>query len=65
MPNSILNDTNKTGLNVYLQSDNASVSKGDADKIFFLIQVLIHLLFLLLVVLIKLHLHLKTIMLHK
>ena len=36
MPNSILNDTNKTGLNVYLQSDNASVSKGDADKIFFL-----------------------------
>ena len=34
MPNSILNDTNKSGLNVYLQSDNASVSNGDADKIF-------------------------------
>ena len=34
MPNSILNDTNKSGLNVYLQSDNASISKGDADKIF-------------------------------
>ena len=34
MPNSILNDTNKTGLNVYLQSDNASISRGDANKIF-------------------------------
>ena len=34
MPNSILNDTNKSGLNVYLQSDNASISKGEADKIF-------------------------------
>ena len=34
MPNNILNDTNKSGLNVYLQSDNASISKGDADKIF-------------------------------
>ena len=34
MPNSLLNDTNKTGLNVYLQSDNASISRGDANKIF-------------------------------
>ena len=34
MPNNILNDTNKSGLNVYLQSDNASISKGDANKIF-------------------------------
>ena len=34
MPNSILNDTNKSGLNVYLQSDNASISKGDGNKVF-------------------------------
>ena len=34
MPNSILNDTNKSGLNVYLQSDKASISRGDADKVF-------------------------------
>lgn len=34
MPNNILNDTNRSGLNVYLQSDNASISKGDADKVF-------------------------------
>ena len=34
MPNNILKDTNRSGLNVYLQSDNASISKGDADKVF-------------------------------
>tara|TARA_R100001440_G_scaffold6925_2_gene13935 strand:+ start:1438 stop:2322 length:885 start_codon:yes stop_codon:yes gene_type:complete len=34
MPNNILNDTNKSGLNVYLQSDNATISRGDANKIF-------------------------------
>ena len=34
MPNSTLNDTNKSGLNVYLQSDNASITQGDSNKIF-------------------------------
>ena len=34
MPNSILNDTNRAGLNIYLQSDNATISNSDSDKVF-------------------------------
>ena len=34
MPNHQLNDTNRGGLNVYLQSDNASQSLGESSKVF-------------------------------
>tara|TARA_R100001129_G_scaffold114102_1_gene78742 strand:+ start:254 stop:1114 length:861 start_codon:yes stop_codon:yes gene_type:complete len=34
MPNSILNDTNRAGLNIYLQSHNATISNSDSDKVF-------------------------------
>jgi len=34
MPNHALNDTNRSGINVYLQSDNATTSLGESHKVF-------------------------------
>lgn len=34
MPSNVLNDTNRSSINMYLQSDNATISNGESNKTF-------------------------------